>query len=578
MASRLFAGKGSPLNKEKSHKVLVIGLDGGTFSVLQPLIEKEKLPNLKKIQEEGVSGDLLSTIPPITTSAWSSFMTGTNPGKHGLFYFMGTDKTTGREVPINSQMRSGATIWRLLSESGKKVLALNCPTTYPPEEVNGAMISCFLTPGGKRDFIYPQELVEEIEEKFGPYPLYLKTTIFSANLSEKNVRRLLEELRDELCYKFNVAHYLLDRIPADLLMIHVWGTDRIQHELWNLFDQSHPNYNRSLGGKFEEDIFHYFSLVDEEIGRLWERFGKEYPIIILSDHGFGPVHKWIDLNCFLLKEGFIKIKSNPISQLKYLAWRKGLTYLFLFNAFGRGLLKLGFNPPEKPPIEGINDIRSGKRELLLSSNDVDWARTMAYSKFGIGTIQINLKGREKNGAVEPGEQYEHVRREIVKRLKRLRDPETGEAIEGDIFLKEEIYHGEHMDDAPDVVYMAKGMYLAGAFYGFTSHRPIAETNVWLGNHRINGIFFAKGDGIEKGKRIAGARIIDIAPTILYLMEEKIPLSMDGKVIDEAFTQQFLSANQKEFYEGPSEKGHKDSSFSRADEEDVVKRLKGLGYL
>ena len=135
-----------------------------------------------------------------------------------------------------------------------------------------------------------------------------------------------------------------------------------------------------------------------------------------------------------------------------------------------------------------------------------------------------------------------------------------------------------MDDAPDVVYMAKGMYLAGAFYGFTSHRPIAETNVWLGNHRINGIFFAKGDGIEKGKRIAGARIIDIAPTILYLMEEKIPLSMDGKVIDEAFTQQFLSANQKEFCEGPSEKGHKDSSFSPADEEDVVKRLKGLGYL
>jgi predicted AlkP superfamily phosphohydrolase/phosphomutase len=566
------------LNTKKSNKVLIIGLDGGTFSILQPLIEKGKLPNLKKIQEEGVSGDLQSTIPPITAPAWSSFMTGTNPGKHGVFYFMGTDKATGREVPVNSRMRAGATIWRLLSESGKKVLALNCPTTYPPEEVNGAMISCFLTPGGKRDFIYPQELVEEIEAKFGPYPLYLKTTIFSANLSEKNVRRFLEELKDELHYKFNVAHYLLDRIPADLLMIHVWGTDRIQHELWNLFDESHPKYNRTLGEKFKGEIINYFSLVDQQIGRLWDRFGREHPILIISDHGFGPVHKCIDLNCFLLQEGFIKIKDSPISRIKYLLWRKGLTYPFLFNAFARSLLKLGFSPPAKAPMEKMNDIRSEKRDLLLASNDVDWTKTVAYSKFGIGTIQINLKGREKNGAVEPGEQYEQVRREIVDRLKRLRDPETDEVIEGDIFLKEEIYHGEHMDDAPDIVYLAKGMYLAGAFFGFTSNRPIAETNVWFGNHRINGIFLASGDGMLQGKRIQGAKIIDIAPTVLYLMGEKIPPSMDGKVLDQAFPQEFLADYPKQFSEVSPEDVQKDTSLSREDEENLVKRLKGLGYL
>ena len=566
------------MNQRNNSKVLVIGLDGGTFTLLQPWMDEGKLPNLKMIQEEGVSGELESTIPPITPPAWSSFMTGNNPGKHGVFHFVCKDKTTGREAPINSRMRSGPTLWRILSESGKKVLVLNCPTTYPPEEVNGVMISCFLTPGGKRDFIYPEELVDEIERKFGPYPLFLKTMLFSGNLSEKNVRRLLDELKHELRYKFEVAHYLLNRVPADLLMIHVWGTDRIQHELWNIIDESHPHYNRKLGEKFKGEVIEYFSLVDQEIGRLWESFGKGNPIIIISDHGFGPVHKCVDLNCFLIKEGFIKIKDNPISQLKYLTWKKGLTYQFLFDTVLKSILKSGISRPARPPFEGIKFAQGEGRYLLFSFNDVDWSKTMAYSKFGIGTIQINLKGRERNGSVEPGEEYERVRREIVERLKQLKDPDTNQMIEGDIFLQEEIYHGEHLDSAPDIVFLAKGNYLAGTFFGFTSNKPVVENRTWFGNHRMNGIFLAKGDGIEKGKEIDGAKIIDIAPTILYLMGEKIPLSMDGKVLDQAFPQEFLAAHPKQFYEVSPEDVQKDASFSREDEEDLVKRLKGLGYL
>jgi len=564
-------------SQTNNNKVLIIGLDGGTFTLLQPWIDEGKLPNLKMIQKEGVSGELESTIPPITPPAWSSFMTGNNPGKHGVFHFVCKDKTTGREVPINSRMRSGPTLWRILSESGKKVLVLNCPTTYPPEEVNGAMISCFLTPGGKKDFIYPRELVEEIEGKFGPYPLYLKTMLFSGNLSEKNLRRLLEELKQELRYKFEVAHYLLDRVPADLLMIHVWGTDRIQHELWNVIDESHPQYNRMLGEKFKEEIVHYFSLVDQEIGRLWKKFGQENHIMIISDHGFGPVHKCVDLNCLLLNEGFIKIKDNPISQLKYLAWKKGLTYR-LFLPLLKGVLKAGITLPVRPPFEGIKAVQEDAKQLLFSFNDVDWSKTMAYSKFGIGAIHINIKGNGRNGPVELGEGYDKVRREIVELLKQLRDPETNEKIEGDVFLKEEIYHGEHLDSAPDIVFLTKGTYLAGTFFGFTSNKPVVANRAWFGNHRMNGIFLAKGNGIEKGKGIDGAKIIDIAPTVLYLMGEKIPLSMDGKVLDQAFLQEFLAAHPKQFYEVSPEDVQKDASFSREDEEDLVKRLKGLGYL
>jgi predicted AlkP superfamily phosphohydrolase/phosphomutase len=401
---------------------------------------------------------------------------------------------------------------------------------------------------------------------------------FAANLSEKNIRRFLEELKHMLTYKFRVAHYLLERSTADLLMIHEWGVDRIQHELWNLFDETHPKYNRALGEKFKGEIINYFSLVDQEIGKLWESFGKENPIMIISDHGFGPVHKCVDLNCFLLKEGFIKIKKNPLSQLKYLAWKQGLTYQFLFNTLFKGALKAGLNLPVTPPLEGIKFFQGEGRQLLLSFNDVDWSRTVAYSKFGIGTVHINLQGREMHGVVEPGEEYDRVRKDIVERLRHLRDPETGQKIEGDIFLREEIYHGEHLDYAPDIVFLTKGTYLAGTFVGFTSNKPVVDNQAWSGNHRINGIFLARGEGIEKGKRIEGAKIIDIAPTVLYLMGEKIPFSMDGKVLDRIFSPKFLESNPKEFYHSSLERGQKDTSFTLEDEDDIVKRLKGLGYL
>ena len=566
------------MDTRSRNKLIIIGLDGGTFSVLQPLIDQGKMPNLKKIQQMGVSGDLESTIPPVTTTAWSSFMTGMNPGKHGIFYFIGKDRLTGREVPVNSQMRSGNTLWRLLSHHGRKVIVLNCPTTYPPEEVNGVMVSCFTTPSGKRDFIYPKELVEEIETKFGSYPLYLKTTLFTPNLCEKNIRSFLDELKAELLYKFNIAHYLLDHVAADLLMIHVWGTDRIQHELWNLFDTSHPRYDRQLGEKFRDEILGYFSLVDAEIGRLRKRFGMENHIMILSDHGFGPVHKCIDLNCFLLQEGFISIKKNPFSQIKYWMWKKGLTYPYLFNALLRSLLKMGLRPPSRPPLEEIYDIRSGKWGLLLGSRDVDWKRTQAYSPFGIGTIRINLKGKELNGYVEPGLAYEKVRREIAARLGTLRDPDTGKSIILDIFLKEELYHGERMEEAPDIVCFAQGPYLAGAFFGFTYNKAVAESNVWPGNHRRNGIFFFAGEGVHQGVKMNGARIIDVAPTALYLLGENIPYSMDGKILNEAFVNQFLAAYPPKFYKGPDEHARIDMTLSSEEELSIKKRLQDLGYL
>src|SRR5262245_32697507 len=174
-------------------KLLVIGLDGASFSVLDRLIELELIPNLRRLISGGVRSDLETTFPPITAVAWSSFMTGKNPGKHGIFEFVRRDHESKRELAVNASFRRGRAIWDLLSDSGKQVIVHNFPCTYPPHELNGLMIADFMTPRGRRDFTYPAALLGELESRFGDYRLHLSQTY-----GDGNVEGVLDELFDGL--------------------------------------------------------------------------------------------------------------------------------------------------------------------------------------------------------------------------------------------------------------------------------------------------------------------------------------------------------------------------------------------
>lgn len=562
-----------------SQKVVIIGLDGATFDVLQPWIEAGELPTLKGIMRNGVSGKLRSVIPPVTTTAWSSFMTGKNPGKHGIYYFTARDKATGQEVPINATLRDGRTLWDLLSGNGKRVLVLNVPTTYPPHPVNGVMIADFLTPKGRRDFIYPRFLVDEIEDRFGPYPLYLKTPMCSANLSEANVQAFLNELHEELAYKFKVTHYLMDKYPSDFTMLHIWGTDRMQHELWNLLDPTHPKHDRGLAAKCQERILGYFKAMDTEVEDLRRRLEDETSLLIISDHGFGPIYKYIDLNVWLLKEGYLAIKRTPLAWLKHLAWRMGLTFDFVFTSFLRWALRWGWRGPDIAPADGLKWLEGEGKLPFLSLRDVDWSRTKAYCRLGMGQITINLQGRYPQGSVPPGKEYQEVRNEISRKLQELRDPETGKKIGGEIYLREDIYWGKHLDEAPDITFLPLGRNcLAGNFLGFSTNKWITDTNLFIANHRMDGILMAEGKPFSQGRWIEVAEIVDLAPTILYLMGSKIPRDMDGKVLEGMFTEDFLRHHPIEVADPPEPASKVNHEMSAEDEQEILQRLKDLGYL
>ena len=246
------------MNYSKDKKILVIALDGATLNVLSPLMDEGLLPNLAKMASEGIHGELCSTIPPITGPAWATFMTGKNPGKHSILEFL-KKAPDGTEYPINSTEVDGSMLWEILSNTGKKVVVINVPVTYPPRVVDGVLLADFLTPMGRRDFGFPSGIIEELEKRFGPYRLYI-----SEVYSPGKVDRVLDELLEVLDYRVRTACYLMETRQWDFFMVHIWGTDRIQHELWHILDATHTCHNEGEANAYRSRIIEYFRKVDEK--------------------------------------------------------------------------------------------------------------------------------------------------------------------------------------------------------------------------------------------------------------------------------------------------------------------------
>lgn len=552
-----------------SNKLLVIGLDGASFNVLDPLIEKSYLPNIAKLIAGGARADLETTFPPITAVAWSSFMTGKNPGKHGIFEFVRRDHHSKRELAVNASFRQGRAIWDLLSDAGKRVVVHNFPCTYPPHEINGLMIADFMTPRGRRDFTYPVSLLKEIEEEFGSYRLHLSQTY-----AQGNVEAVLDELFDELEYKAKVTEHLMTRYEWDAFFQYFWGTDRIQHELWHIIDEAHPRHNEEEARRYRDRVYDYFKRVDEIVGRLIELAGSNPLVLIASDHGFGPVHKYCSLNIWLLQEGFLKLKSDAMTRAKKLMFSLGLTPELAFKLVKKipvGRLR---------PARGVSSQPRASKLLskfFLSFNDVDWGSSKAFSKGNYGQIYVNLEGREPNGVVSKDE-YEAVRDEIIERLRALADPLTGKPWVGQVFRREDIYNGPLVEDAPDIAFLPADMrHLPLGNADFTSNKFMVDAFGISGCHRMNGVLIAHGEAIKPASTIE-AGIYDIAPTLLYLLDQNIPDDMDGRVLTDAISEEFLNANSIRLTAEGDSAQSRELEFSPEENAEVIDRLKQLGYI
>jgi predicted AlkP superfamily phosphohydrolase/phosphomutase len=571
-----------------NNRILVVALDGADFRLLRPWMDAGELPELARLARDGAHGPLRSVVPPLTPPAWASFATGKQPGHHGVFGFTHPGTDSDRLRPVSGRDVRGATLWDYLREFNVPAAVVGVPMTYPPTPVPGALISAFLTPPGRRDFVQPPGLVEEIEARFGPYPLYLDVPVFSVNRGASNVERFLRVLEHEADVKFGVAEWLAGRFDARLVMLHVWGTDRVQHELWNLLDETHPQHNAALAGRVRAPVLAYYRGLDERIGALRRALGDDTTAFVVSDHGFGPVTHLIDLNWWLAREGFIRFKRRPGTWLKRLAWRCGFTAtaLTMLRVAADHVFRAGGT--KEAPVEQVGRVQQKSRRILLSFRDVDWARTTAYSPPGlsIGSIMVNRRGREETGCVEPGAEYEAVRDRLVERLRALVARHGLDCGVDAIRTGEELYGPGPDGAAPDVLFLPlETGCLPTNLFDFLNNRVIRRSQVWPGNHRMDGVLIAHGPDVQAGHAARGARIVDIAPTLLHLLGCDVPSDMDGRPLLSMLKGTPAAADAVRLcepvapYFGQLEAGGRAADgLTEAERDEMIERLRSLGYI
>jgi len=561
-------------------KVLILGLDGGTWDVFEPLVRDGTMPNLASLVERGTWARMTSLMPPVTATSWTSFTTGLNPGKHGVFEFLLRRKGISErqvskrnpfgEIPVNSSLKDGVPIWDLASRAGLKSVVIGVPITYPPRELNGCMISDFLTPYGKRDFTWPPSLLGDLESKFGPYKLYHREVY-----SKRSVGRVIDELFDVLKFNVAVTRHLMTTVDWDLFISHFWGTDRAQHELWHLMDESHPRHDRREAAIHGPRLKQFYALLDQGIGEILKDAGRA-EVVVASDHGFGPIHTYLAFNIWLLKRGYLKLKRDPATLLKRAGYGLGLTPVAFYRlsmALGLARLRLsgGFHSRQK--------MQMLLNRFFLSLDDVDWKHTRAYSRGNYGQIYVNLKGREPWGSVAPGEEYERVRDSIRKDLLADRDPLSGGPMFEQVSFREEIYNGPYVDEAADIVFLPKDMrYKALGTLDFTSNKFSFPVYGNSGDHRMDGIFLGVGDAFRAGQRLEGPSLADIAPTVLCLLGLPVPRQMDGRVLSDAIREEHLIEYPVDYSDTELLGRTGDNALTTQDSDDIKRRLEGIGYI
>ncbi len=575
-------------NTPHNHKVVIIGWDGATFDLIDPWIAEGKLPNLARFRESSTHGPLLSTEPHFTYPAWTSFLTGKNPGQHGVFDF--TERVPGTHSIqfVNAKRVRSKTIWRLLSDVGRRVGCMGVPVSYPPEAINGVLICGFDAPGsGSRtdaSSVHPPELLDEIRASVGDY---VTSSNIMPLMSEDKHEEALDLILHTLELKGRTARHLLEKEAWDVFMVLFGESDLVGHHFWRFTDPSSPLYTESGSAKVREAIYQVYAKLDEMLPMLLDACPEEAIKFVVSDHGFGGSgDRVIYMNKWLADEGLLSFKGGGP--------QGGVGYKMVNKAKYWGLR---FLPPAiKTHIFRRRQGIANKMEAYLRFGGIDWSKTKAFSEElpYLQTIWINVRGREPEGIVEPGAEYDQLVAQLRDRLTAWTDPISGEPVVDKILHRDEIYDGPYKDRSPDLIVRTR--YPDGYAYQGKSSRQSTPTaaieRIKLdapgaakfyaaksGTHRDYGIFLAQGPMIPAGERIEGARLMDVAPTILYLLGEPIPEDMDGVILKDVVDPSFVESTPLVAGDADSQTSGSEAATYTADDEAVIsQRLQDLGYL
>lgn len=551
--------------------LLIIGLDGATWDLLDPWMAAGRLPNLAQLRREGQWGPLQSTVPPATLPSWSTFMTGVNPGKHGIFDFTRREPGSYAVRFVNATFRKAPTIWKLLSAAGRRVCVLGLPGTYPPENLNGCMVSGFDTPVTTRadaSFVSPRALAALVR-RAGGFPF--------ADFQEFRVSRgwhrmALERLLRGIEVKTRLADTLLRREQWDCFLLLFGESDTVAHHFWKFHDPASPRFDAPGASEFGHAIRQVYEALDHSIGVL-RAAAPEAAVLVASDHGFGGAgKKAVHLNRWLVKQGLQC--SSPSARSRF--------------ASGAKRMALQVVPPRIQACAfRLNGGRwAGRLESRSRFAGIDWSRTRAFSEElnYFPSVWLNVKGREPQGVVDAVD-YERVRDDVCAAARALRDPEHGGPVVRRAWRREEVYEGPWVKYAPDIILdlALDGQYSYACLPSATAPASAATRLLddaecaggklagMNGSHRSAGVFMLSA-GRPSGGYVRGLHIADMAPTILDLCNVQVPAEFDGKTV------QSVAQPSQDPAMPAALRQRGEEYYGEAEEGEIAARLSALGYL
>ncbi|MBA3915372.1 MAG: alkaline phosphatase family protein, partial [Acidobacteriales bacterium] len=452
-------------------KICVLGLDCAAPEIV---FGDERLVNLRRLMAAGIYGRLESVVPPITVPAWMCMCTSQDPGSLGVYGFRNRlDYSYDKLGFANSASIKALAIWDQLAREGKKSIIVGVPPNYPPRRINGISIGCFLTPDpSQNEFTHPADIKTKIQELVGEYPVDVK------NFRTERKDWLREQIFEMSRRQWEVVRWLMREQEWDYFHFVDIGLDRVHHGFWNFYDPAHVQFQP--GNPYESTIPDYYAWLDEQIGSVLELLDDNTLLLVVSDHGAQRLDGGFAINQWLIEQG---------------------------------LLVLDETPAEITPFEKLK---------------VNWARTKVWSEGGYyARIFFNVEGREPQGVVPAGE-YDRFQEEMRARVEKLPDSQ-GQPLHSLVFKPKDLYRSVR-NVAPDLIVHFGGLYWRsiGSVGHSALHVQENDTGPDGCNHAQYGAFILAAPNCPLSGEYEGARLLDIAPTLLDLAGYDIPETFQGR--------------------------------------------------
>jgi len=408
------------------------------------------MPNLAALLAGGRRQPLPSTVPPMTFPAWSSFMTGLGPGRHGIFDFTQKEPGAYRVRFVHAGDRAGTSLFARVSAAGGRVLVLGMPACHPPEPVAGLLVSGFDAPvstGSDPSRASDPALYREIAARVGPWmtPALAERAERAAfhERARETHERARETLLARIARKRDFALAALDALGTVHLAVVVFAeSDTVAHHYWRDHDPRSPRHDPCASAARKSAVADVYAALDSACGEIRARFGEEAACFVVSDHGAGGAsRRVVHLNRFLADAGLLARRRAAAGRIDGLARaaRDGVVH-----TLPPRLAQWAFRRARGAAARWESTVRFAGH---------DWARTAAFSEEANTQpgVWINLAGREAEGSVARAD-YERVRGELIDALLAWRLPgPNGGPVVARVRPREEVYEGCFVERAPDVV-------------------------------------------------------------------------------------------------------------------------------